>query len=137
MNKDFVLELMSNGYNCSQVILIYFSKQFNIEKDMAANIAKGFESGMFKGKTCGCVSAAYIVLGLKFGNLTRELFKLKIEEFNKKFNSTIGSSICQDILGINISSNENLIKAKNDGTIPKKCPNAIFNTISILTEMIS
>lgn len=139
MNKELVFEMLSEGYNCSQTVLSYFSERYGLDKNIAKKIAKPFESGMFQKSNCGAVSGAYMVLGLEFsrddeGN--REEILLKVKEFNEKFIKKMESKNCFDLLGIDVSIKENLQEAMERGLIERVCPNAILSSIEILEEMI-
>lgn len=137
MNKDKVFELIGKGLNCSQVVLSYFSDFLGLDENISEGIAKAFESGMFKGNICGVCSGAYMVLGYKYNNCNRDEIHAIIDNFNSNFINSLGSNICEDLLGINISTNDNFKKAMDDGTIRSICPNAIITGISILENMLN
>lgn len=136
MDIDKIFDLIGEGYNCSQVVLMYFSDKLNLDVNIAKGIAKAFESGMFKGETCGVCSGAYIALGLKYHDVSRDEMHKIVDDFDSTFREKLNSNICEELLGINISSDENFKKAMSDGTIPNTCPNAIMTGIKILEEMI-
>ncbi len=138
MNNEYVMELMSKGYNCSQTVLLYFSDRLGTDKETAVRISQPFESGMFSGDTCGTLSGAYMVLGLAFGDGTkgtRSILKDKTQEFKRKFSEMNGSSICRDLLGIDISTDENLAIAYKEA-IPRVCPKAVLTSVEILEDML-
>lgn len=137
MNKDLILKYLNDGYNCSQTIFMYFSKNYNIDIQIAANISKAFESGMFNGDTCGAVSGAYMVLGLHFSDLSRNDLNNKINYFNSLFKEKMSHIKCEELLGININIENNMQKALDSGKIQSICPNAIFTSIEILEKMIT
>lgn len=139
MNKKKIFELMGQGNNCSQTVLLYFIDKFNIEHLEAQKISSCFESGMFIGDTCGAVSGAYMVLGFRFSDgkkESRSLLRDKVLEFLYKFEKKQGTVKCEDLLGINIKTDENLGKAFADGTIEKVCPGCVMAAVEILEEMI-
>lgn len=139
MNNENIFELMEKGNNCSQTVLLCFADRFGMDELMAQKISSCFESGMFVGDTCGAVSGAYMVLGLKYSNGTNEsrtLLKEKVLEFIDKFEAKQSSTKCENLLGINIKSDENLVKAFGDGTIGKVCPGCVISAVEILEEII-
>jgi len=54
------------GLNCAQSVLTAFSDDFDVEPAAAARIAAGFGGGIgHLQKTCGAVTGAVMVLGLR------------------------------------------------------------------------
>jgi C_GCAxxG_C_C family probable redox protein len=58
-----------SGCNCSQAVLYAYAEQYGLDKGMALKAATGFGAGMgnFE-ETCGMVSGAVMVLGLRYGS---------------------------------------------------------------------
>ena len=55
-------------FNCSQSILSTYCTQYGLDRDIALKLATGFGGGMGRlGRTCGAVSGAFMVIGLKYG----------------------------------------------------------------------
>lgn len=138
MNRELVMKFLTNGYNCSQSVFCYFAEEFNLDHLTAKRIAEAFESGQFQGTTCGAVSGAYMVLGLKYGSDEpdhRQIMESKINEFNKLFKEKYNSILCRDLLGEDISAKDGLEKIINQGLLEKVCPNAIFTSIEILEKI--
>ena len=52
--------------NCAQVVLGSFSEGLGLEKEKAEALAAPFGGGRYGGETCGCVTAATMVLGLAY-----------------------------------------------------------------------
>ena len=139
MNKKQIENYLQEGLNCSQTVLMYFHKRYDLSEKTASKIAQPFESGLFRGETCGAVSGAYMVLGLEYGSHeenSRMIMKEKIEEYNKSFKEKMRTLQCEEILGINISTDENLMIAVEEKKIEEICPRAITASIEILEEMI-
>ena len=61
------VNLMNDGYTCSQSILMAYAPGFGMDADTASRLSTGFAGGLALGKTCGAVSAAVMVLGLSQG----------------------------------------------------------------------
>ena len=72
MVKDHVaeaLELFKSGFHCSQAVLAVFAEENGLQTDAALKIACPFGGGMGGfGRTCGALTAAMVVVGLKYGN---------------------------------------------------------------------
>ena len=69
-----------------------------IKHEEALKIVSCFGGGMWHGETCGCVSGALMVLGIKYDhcmandNVTKEeLLKLKFDENRTKFGKAINT----------------------------------------------
>lgn len=71
------------------------------------------------GETCGAVTGAFMVVGLKYGetkaedNQTREKTYSLIREFVAEFESRNGSVICRELIGGDISTPEGIKIAGN------------------------
>lgn len=139
MNKEKLQGFMEKGYSCSQTVLAYFAADYGLTTEIALKVAQGFEAGMYQGATCGSATGAYMVLGLAYGGSSKEA-KAKVTEaileFNRGFEKAEGALACQDLLGINISSPENMKKAYEEGTIERVCPKAMTTAVEILEQML-
>ena len=68
MNIDEIKKLILEGFNCAQIVVTDFSKDFNIDEKKSKQIAACFGGGMGCGETCGALTGALMVIGLKYGN---------------------------------------------------------------------
>ena len=59
------VEMFRNGCACSQAILAVYGPSQGLAKDIALRLAAGFAGGMRMGETCGAVTGAFMVLGLR------------------------------------------------------------------------
>ena len=60
------LSTFDSGFNCSQSVLTAFCNEFGLHDEPAFRIACGFGGGMGRmAKTCGAVTGAFMVIGLK------------------------------------------------------------------------
>lgn len=133
----------NKGYSCSQAILSTFGPKFGLEYNLAIRIAGGFGGGIARlGYTCGAVSGAIMVLGLKFSPLKASDQKNKdktydmIRTFINKFNSIHGSTACRELLDCDISTPEGRLKAIEKGLFQNLCPKLVRDSASILEELI-
>lgn len=113
MTKDHLaeaLELFASGFHCSQSVFAVFSEDYGLEKETALKIACPFGGGMGGyGKTCGVLTGAMMVLGLRYGSsdpadletkkISREKNRALIETFEKQHHSCN----CNDLLGFDRS----------------------------------
>lgn len=63
-----ITKLLDEGFNCSQIVLSSFAEDLGLDSEMANKVATCFGGGMGSGDTCGAVTGALMVLGLKYGN---------------------------------------------------------------------
>ena len=94
------------------------------------------------GETCGAVTGAFMVLGLKHGRAKIEdeeagtrTYGL-VNEFVKRFRSRNPSIICKDLLGIDLSTPEGLKQANEKDVHANVCPKFVQDAAEILEEFL-
>lgn len=139
VNYEKIDELSKKGYNCSQVVLCYFAEDFGLDEEAALKISCPFEMGMYESGQCGAVTAGYMVLGLKYGstdfNERIELAK-KTLAFKNEFKEKMGSTNCNELLGMKVMEDNNIEKAEEEGLLESVCGKAILTAISTLENII-
>ena len=135
-------EKFKNGLNCSQAVLGSYCREFGLDCEQAFKIATGFGGGMRLAETCGAVTGAFMVLGLKYGNSTAEDKDAKaktyekIVEYTSRFKARNGSVRCGQLLGGDISTPEGMEKAQDSGLFVTVCPKMVQDAAEILKETI-
>lgn len=132
------------GNSCAQSILMTFGKEYFKNTDDAARLASGFEAGLaFRGEVCGAVSGGMMVIGLKYGHsgpadeLAKErLYKLT-NKFLADFESECGSTSCNKLLNVDISTQEGINEAISNNSFGTICPNAIKTSSQILEKIFA
>ena len=67
-HADTAAAVFSQGFACSQAVLSAYAAEHGLDKDAALKVSAGFGGGMGRmAQTCGAVTGAYMVLGLKHG----------------------------------------------------------------------
>jgi len=114
-----------------------------LNRILALKISTGFGDGMArKAKTCGAITGAFMVLGLKYGRTNEEDIDAKentyskIEDFTRKFIEINGSIKCKDLLNCDISTNEGREFAKEKGLFELVCPKFVRDSVKILDTML-
>ncbi|MBA7478753.1 hypothetical protein ES707_14181 [subsurface metagenome] len=132
------------GFNCSQAVLSVYAEEFGLCRETALKIACGFGGGMGRmALTCGAVTGAFMVIGLKYGNVdaNEKVIKEKtyglVREFARRFEKRNGSSICRELLGCDISEPEGLKSAKENDLFTSVCPGLVQDAVEILEEMLA
>lgn len=141
--SEQAVERFGKGFNCSQAVLGSYCEQFGLECERAFKVATGFGGGMRMGSTCGAVSGAFMVLGLKYGNTTAEdkegkanTYK-KVEEYTKRFKARNDSVMCRELLGCDLSTPEGMKEAQDKGLFSSICPRMVREAVEILEEMMN
>ncbi|MFW9773589.1 MAG: C-GCAxxG-C-C family protein [Promethearchaeota archaeon] len=140
---DKVITFFSHGHNCSQTILKAYGPKYGINENLAYKVASAFGGGIARtGNTCGAVTGALMVIGLKYRNLdiedqenkdfTYEVGKTFIDQF-KSINGTI---ICRELLGCDISTLEGRDKAEKNNLFDELCPKFIKSSAEILESIL-
>ncbi|NVO11491.1 MAG: C_GCAxxG_C_C family protein [Bacteroidales bacterium] len=136
---DESLSLFKSGNSCAQSILMPFGKEYFKNPEDSARLAAGFEAGIaFKGEVCGAVSGAVMAIGLKYGhsNPSEELSKEQLYKLTKEylttFESKCGSTVCNKLLNVDISTQEGIDHAISNNLFDKVCTNAIKTSAEIL-----
>jgi C_GCAxxG_C_C family probable redox protein len=131
------------GFNCSQAVLSSFGEEFGLDPIMAYKVAAAFGGGMgHMGETCGAVTGAFMVIGLKYGLTVadgsqshREAFSA-VQDFVEQFKSRHGSIVCRDLLGFDISDRNAFREAMKQGIPQKICPKLVQDAAEIVETLI-
>jgi C_GCAxxG_C_C family probable redox protein len=140
MNRiEDVSSLFEGGYNCAQSILSVFGADLGIDRETALRIAGAFGGGMGEtGGTCGAVSGAIMVIGLKYAspdaadrearNRTYDAARRFIENFIKRNNTVV----CRELLRC-----ESDIKERSSmRDIYSNCPRFVRDASEIIEEIL-
>ena len=99
-------ELHQKGCNCAQAVLCAYADLFDLNEKEAYKIAEGFGTGMGgMGETCGAVTAAFMLIGLKNSSgltgdkSTRPETYKQIRELAEAFKAEAGSITCRELKG--------------------------------------
>ena len=137
-------QLLNQQYHCSQALFGAFADDFGLDLKTAFKISTCFGGGMRQGGTCGCITAALLVLGMALGfydaqDREQEVYgNKKTEEFIRRFTEKMEGVIeCRDILGKDISKPDEMAIIRKEKLILQKCPRAINISIDILEDMLA
>lgn len=136
-------ELFRNGCACSQAILAVYGPPLGLSRETALRIAAGFAGGMRRAETCGAVTAAFMVLGLRHAaencatSAGRAEVYARVVEFTKRFQQQNGSCICRELLGCDISTPEGMRQAQERNLFKTTCVRLVENAAALLEAMES
>ncbi len=130
------------GFSCSQAIFSCYSEDFGLGREIALKIATGFGGGMHRGKTCGAVTGAIMVIGLKYGMGTIEDAEAKeatyklVDEFSEEFEQRNGSVVCKDLLGCDLYTPEGRSLMKEKNLLATRCVKFVQDAVDILDKIL-
>lgn len=137
------LGLFAEGANCAQAVLASFEEQTGLKRNEAIRIAGSFGGGMKQALTCGAVTGALMVLGMKYCSADHTDMKEKARitaitrDFATRFIARHGTLSCKDLLGLDISTKDGHDEAAAKGLFKSECTRFIASAIEILEEMPS
>jgi len=139
--SEIALEAFNSGYNCAQSVVEAYREETGLDRETARKVSAGFGGGLGRmAETCGAVSGAAIVLGLSCGDGEPAAAKArtykKVKLFIERFKQYYGSVVCREILGEDISTENGLKRANEQGLFEKKCNGIVKDSVKILNELI-
>ncbi len=141
-NGERAEQIFKEGFNCAQAILTTYCEKYGMNVDEASKISCGFGAGCGRQSlTCGAVSGAFLVIGLKYGNAfkldkdSKEVTYEKIKLFIDRFKKMYGSVNCYELLGCDLDSEEGQSYYKDYNMFENECCSYVKNTCKILDEM--
>lgn len=136
-----VSRLFRDGCACSQAILVTYAPRLGLSRETAMKISAGFAGGMRMGGTCGAVTGALMVLGLRHASekcdtaAGRADVYARVVEFTKRFRQRNGSVICSELLGCDIGTPDGMKQAQEQGLFRTTCVKMVESAAGILEEM--
>src|SRR5690554_3513477 len=124
--KSDLVEYQFSRYNCAQTVFSLFAENLGLDETTALKISSCFGGGMVCAETCGAVTGAYMVIGMKHGHFTpdpeaKAKTKVLVKQFNEKFKAEHGSLICKELTGFDISTPEGAAAAGTNRIHDTKC----------------
>jgi len=139
--EEKAVGLFASGYNCAQAVFGAFCEENGLDKNTAFKLANGFGGGIRCGDTCGAVTGAIMAIGLKCGFYVEKDFKQKgfcnkkSHEFIEKFRKINSSTLCRDLLGIDIRCPDDFNTPESQEAHKTVCPKVIADAVWILENM--
>ena len=130
-------------FNCSQAVLSAYAQEFGLDRRSALKISCGFGAGMgCMGETCGAVTGAFMVIGLKHGRneipdvSAKDKTYALVREFSDKFKARNGSIVCKELLGLDMSTPEGMKEAKRRNVHGTCCSKFVKDAAEIIGEIL-
>ncbi len=137
------IKLYKEEYNCSQAILSAYSEELGLDEKTALSVASSFGGGIARtGKTCGAVTGALMVLGMKQWNSELEKEEAKAHVYKvsnqlmQEFEARNNSLNCEELLGVSVSTPEGRAVVKANQLSSKVCHRVINDVTEILDKLV-
>ncbi len=141
--QEAAVSCFRKGFNCSQAVFSAFAPEFGVDEETAYRVACAFGGGLAgSGETCGAVTGALMVLGLKYGmtafrnQQAKEETYAHVLSFLREFAARHASTKCRDLLGCDIHTPEARAQAKAAGLFETRCPVFVRDAAQIVETLI-
>ena len=142
-NAEIAIASFQEGLSCSQAVLSAFAPGLGLDRPTALRVAAAFGGGMARmGQTCGAVSGALMVIGLKHGHVAAEDKAAKektyalVREFVDEFRARNGAILCRELLGCDIGSPDGMQLFREKGLSASICANLVRDAAEILEQLM-
>jgi C_GCAxxG_C_C family probable redox protein len=132
------------GFACSQSIFSTYAGPLGLAEGTALKIADAFGGGMGGlGGTCGAVTGSYMIFGLINGRTdadddeSKQHTRALIKEFTRQFKIRHKTTICNELLGYDVSTPEGKEAAEAGGVFNDRCPKFVADAAMILEQLVN
>lgn len=143
-HADQAASYFGNHFNCAQSVLATFAPELGLDRDTARRLASGFGSGMARlGQTCGAVTGAIMVLGLRYGYISGEDLIAKektyalVQEFTTRFQTRHGSTLCRELLGCDLGTPAGQQLAADRQLFTVICEPLVQQSVALVQELLA
>jgi C_GCAxxG_C_C family probable redox protein len=139
---DEAVDCFCRGAACSQAILGTYAPALGLTREQAMKLASGFAGGMRLGETCGAVTGAFMLLGLKYAKDncdqrdSRESVYAAIRKFTEEFRRRDKTVVCKELIGCDISTPQGSQEALQKGVFRNICPDLVRHAAEIIEQML-
>ena len=140
---DDAVAAFRDGFSCSQATCLAFAEDFGIDRETALKLSCAFGGGMaHTSKTCGAVTGALMVIGMKYGRTKADDVAAKektyevTKAFMKEFNRRNHSLDCTTLIGHDLSDSIEYAIAKEKGLFRTKCDKFVQDAAEILEDLL-
>jgi C_GCAxxG_C_C family probable redox protein len=140
--KETAIDGFFNGNYCALSVLQAYVDELQFDEQQALDMALGFGGGMGKmQKTCGAVTGAYMVIGLRNSRVIKDFDERKektpemIQTFRKQFCQQHQTDQCVHLLGCDIRTDAGRQIFNESRLKDKVCSKCIESSLRILDEL--
>jgi len=124
-------------------VLSAYGTRFGLDRETALRVSGAFGGGMGRmGETCGAVTGALMVIGLKFAKMrpgdddAREQSYALAQEFMDAFGERNGSLLCRELLGVDVSTAEGMATVRAKDLFATICPQYVRHAGELLEKLL-
>lgn len=140
---DLAKKRFTEGFHCSQSVLEAFAEKYGLDPILARKIGNPLAGGSGLGGVCGAVTGAFLVLGMEYGMADasdsyafQNTFE-KVGVFVEKFKERHGNLNCQQLIGLNVFSEEGIKDFMDKDIKLKQCIKYVEDAVRIVEEIIN
>jgi C_GCAxxG_C_C family probable redox protein len=137
------VSLFQEGFSCSQSVCTAFSDGLGYSREQALRVSSAFGGGMgHNDEMCGAVSGALMVVGMKYGRVKADDAESKLKcynlagEFMRQFKEIYGSVQCTDLLGCDLSTEQGMQRAREEGLFNTLCVDFVRDAARMLEKLL-
>jgi C_GCAxxG_C_C family probable redox protein len=130
------------GGNCAQAVLAAFGPELGLDEITCLRVAACFGAGIGRlGLTCGAVTGACMVLGLRHGHLMaqgpagRDEVYGRAQEFTRQFRERFGSLDCAALTGCDMTTPVGRQSFAERGLHAGLCSSLVGGAVELLDTM--
>ena len=122
------LRLHDKGYNCAQAVVCAYCDRFGLDEETAYKMAEGFGLGMGLMDTCGALTGAFMLAGLRGSKGTAHPGETKGQTYKTTkmlaaaFREKNGTYLCRELKGV------------ADGKVRRSCPGCIEDACALVEQ---
>ena len=137
---DKAVACFNDGFNCSQSVFTTYCEEFGLDKEAALKLSCGLGGGMGRLQgTCGAVSGAYLLIGLKHGMYLKEDTAARVKtyemvrEFARLFEERNETTVCRNLVGVDLLNDDAQMTMAR---IREVCPKFIKDAAEIVEQLL-
>jgi C_GCAxxG_C_C family probable redox protein len=139
---EAALAATRDDFSCAQAVFATFAREMGMDEALALRTAGVLGGGVARmGETCGAVSGALMVIGLRHGmtrardTAQKDRAYAAGQEFLAEFLQRFGSMRCKELLGLDLAQPGMLKQAKAAGLFETKCPLFVEGAVHMLEAL--
>jgi C_GCAxxG_C_C family probable redox protein len=133
----------SRGASCSMAVFSAYAPDLGLDAGTAASIASPFGAGISRtDDICGAVTGALMVIGLaqRKEDIRDAPSREKVYELSRRFIAEFtarnGSVMCTDLVGYDLSQEDQYREAKEQKVFATRCPKLVRDAGEILEKIL-
>lgn len=142
--SEKALFYFDNKFNCSQSVLTAFAEELGLTEDESLRVASAFGGGIGRQQfTCGAVTGAAMVLGLKFGKGKNDSEDKKLQTYEKtielfeEFTKLNGSTNCHKLLNdLDMRDEKELSLINEQNLFHTNCRKYVSDAVKLTEQII-